>query len=343
MNKINHLFSRLLDNSISENELKELLGKLDQPGSESRMNRLMEIHWEEVKDKIGPAQMDEETKSRFLDVLRNSERDRVSGSPPLNVASSDRNRYTRWWAVAASVLILISAGVFWTVRMDFSVESLPVTELATTQYTGKQVVNLPDGSTVILNEGSRLSFSESFGKEKREIQFSGEGYFDIAHDPDRSFLIHTGEVTTTVLGTAFNLMAYEDQPRITVAVERGEVAVGDENRLYEKILPSEQLVVNKRTRKYEKEAADLSKVLAWKDQFLILAETTIEEAAELIGARYHLQVKIRNEEVRNCLINAAFMHGETIDQVLRVICGVLQAEYSRVDNTVEIIGGRKCE
>lgn len=339
-NRINTLFTRLLDNSISEKELDELLGYLDHPTSGQEVRALMNQHWESVKDFIPAGETDLQSAKRFSDILDKTGIRKSSGKHEIS-GPSRSTRLIRILTVAAGILLLVSIAGYWWFNADQ--EDFAESQLATTQYTGKQAVTLPDGSVIILNEGSKLSFSAEFGIEDREIRFSGEGYFDIVPDSDRPFRVHTGDVTTTVLGTSFNLMAYEDQSEIRVAVERGEVAVGDIHSTYEKIRPEEQITVHKRTRRYEKQHADLEKILAWKEQFLILTETTIAEAAELIGDRYHVQVFIHNESMKNCSMNAAFMHGETLEQVLQVVCGVLQAEYEISNNKVEIFGGRKCE
>lgn len=338
-NRINTLFTRLLDNSISEKELDELLGYLDHPTSGQEVRALMNQHWESVKDFIPAGETDLQSAKRFSDILDKTGIRKSSGKHEIS-GPSRSTRLIRILTVAAGILLLVSIAGYWWFNADQ--EDFAESQLATTQYTGKQAVTLPDGSVVILNEGSQLSLTEAFGKEKREISFSGEGYFDIVPDSGRPFVVHTGRVTTTVLGTAFNLTAYEDQPEISVTVEHGEVAVGEVDKIYDKIRPKEQIRVDKKTRSYEKEMADLSKVLAWKEDFLILTETTIEEAAELIGARYHVEVSVQNEALKKCTMNAAFMHGESLEQVLRVVTGVLQADFTINDHKVEIIGGRKC-
>jgi len=68
-------------------------------------------------------------------------------------------------------------------------------------------ITLPDGSTVILHAGSKLDYPVSFNGNTREVNLIGEGYFDVQHDPARPFIIHTGHLKTTVLGTAFNIKA----------------------------------------------------------------------------------------------------------------------------------------
>lgn len=340
-NQLKDLFDQLLDNTISEQDLQEFLQLLEDPEVGQELKALMAKHWDNIKHRIPSKKDDILSQQRFSQILERTGLRKEARRGTQKRDNQIRQNVNRW-VVAASVLILLSAGLYWFYNPSLSTEQFQDPSHMT-QFSGKQAVTLPDGSLVILNEGSELSFDEKFGESKREIYFSGEGYFDIKPDEDRPFLVHTGDVTTTVLGTAFNLMAYEDQPEISVTVERGEVAVGDGQKVFDKIRPSEQITVDRQTRQFEKELADLSKVLAWKESFLIFSGSTIEQMADMIGARYHVDVEIENEDLKKCTMNASFMHGETLEQVMRVVCGVLQAEFDIKENKVEIIGGRKCE
>ena len=342
MNKPTHihqLFNRLLESTISENELDELLMHIADSTAEAEVKSLMEDHWAEIEDKLSAFQQGTQSARQFSRIAQKTGLTRQTIQP---VNTRPTPRIGQWLTIAASFMVLIATGwMVYNAIFHQSVDSVSEPEIARS-FHGKQIVTLPDGSTVILNEESRLSFRENFGIENREVIFVGEGYFDIVHDPERPFIVHTGQVNTTVLGTAFNLIAYEDQSEILVTVERGEVAVGDQEKIYDHILPEEQLVINTRTLHVEKERVDLDRVLAWKENFLILDDVTIRIAAEMIAKRYGVAVSVENEEMKNCMINAAFLHGETLEQVLRVLCGVLQADFSVENQEVTIKGGRAC-
>lgn len=342
MTDIRKLFDKLLDNSITEEELDNLLTFVSDPETEMKIKIMMEDHWDEIEDKIGHFSFDSRAKKQFSRITHQTGLSRTGRNDDKKGKSDDFPRLGQWAMIAASLLVLVLAGIYW---FTDQVTTPPITvsepEIARS-FHGKQIVSLPDGSTVILNAESRLSYRENFGVEKREVIFVGEGYFDIVRDPERPFIVHTGQVNTTVLGTAFNLIAYEGQPEILVAVERGEVAVGDEEKVYDHILPEEQLVVNTRTLQVEKDRVDMDRVLAWKENFLILDDVTIQRATEMIGKRYDVEVSVENEKMKKCMINAAFLHGETLEQVLRVLCGVLQADFSVEEHTVTIQGGRSC-
>lgn len=346
MNKKTHitqLFNKLLDNSITDDELQKFLTYIRRSESDREIKKLMDDQWHVIKNNVALNEQGERSEELYSELLSklNSHRDNIE--EPNSSKPASKAIPLQWIGIAASILLIISLGIYWNLATDPGTE-LPASEqLASKSFNGKQVVNLPDGSSIILNVGSQLTYSEDFGQETREILFSGEGYFNIVHDPNRPFVVHTDHMKTTVLGTSFNLVSYKDKSDLVVTVERGEVAVGDDKRTYDKILPQQQMVVNKQTREFEKEIVDLEPVLAWKDKFLILDGITIANAAEVIGSRFDVRMTIKNKDLRNCKISAAFMKGESLEQILRVVCGVLQAEYTIDGKAVDVTGGRKCD
>lgn len=340
---IKQLFNKLLDNSISEEELQELLKYVRTADSEAELKQMMGIHWQDIKEELIEKEPGLQDEKRYEALLQKIDQSRRKTVRDMHPHQSKTNHTLRWIGIAASILIVLSVGLYWGMNSFKPSESPVSTSLATMSFSGKQVVNLPDGSTVVLNENSQLSYTEAFGQEARAIDFSGEGYFDIEHDSNRPFVVNTGAVKTTVLGTAFNLKAYEEQSNVEVTVTRGEVAVGDERGVFDHILPRQQLVVNKATHEFNMKNVDLDRVLAWQKDFLIIDAMTVKNAAELIAKKHQVDIAIENNAVKNCEISASFMKGESLEQILRVVCGVLQAEYSIDGNKVEITGGRSCK
>ena len=184
---------------------------------------------------------------------------------PIQRASSS----WRWVAAAAVVLISISAG-WWIFKVD-SVRRQEIVlqeekEMQPVVFSGKQFIHLPDGSTVLLNEGTKLSYTSSFGEQAREVILTGEGYFDVQHDSSRPFKVLTGKVTTTVLGTAFNVEAYPGQEEIKVTVARGRVQVKDDQRTFGIITPDQQIAVNTVTRDFVQTNLKAETAVAWQSQ-----------------------------------------------------------------------------
>src|SRR5258706_7615800 len=207
-------------------------------------------------------------------------------------------------AVAIVVTMTLAISLLWIVGKR---DIVPTTKVVVQEkvskpgvYVGKQVVDLPDGTRVILNDNSELSYSAYFGESNREVLFTGEAFFDVTHDASRPFIVHTGKVSTKVLGTAFNISAYPNQNQITVTVSRGSVEVSNDQRVYGKITPDQQISVNTTTYDFVKKDTTAEEAIAWQSNFLILDDVTLEEAALRIGKKFNANITFENPELMTC-------------------------------------------
>ncbi|NJK96145.1 MAG: FecR domain-containing protein [Bacteroidales bacterium] len=89
----------------------------------------------------------------------------------------------------------------------------------------RSIVMLPDGTKVWLNSGSKISFSNTFGKSSRDLKLEGEAYFAVAKNKKIPFVVHTSAINITALGTAFNVKAYDDDNIIETTLEEGSVKI----------------------------------------------------------------------------------------------------------------------
>jgi ferric-dicitrate binding protein FerR (iron transport regulator) len=209
--------------------------------------------------------------------------------------------------------------------------------------TGKgEFIHLPDGSTVLLHSGSQLTIAANYNGRTREVTLSGEGYFDIHPDERRPFVVHTKAVNTTVLGTAFNIRAWPEQSEVVVTVTRGKVRVSDPQREYGVIGSNEQIAVDAHTKGYINQQVDADSIVAWKKDYLVLDNISLEEAAQLIGHKYHVGVVLANDALKNCRISASFLAHESLEQVLNVVCAVIEGNYTAQPNDQIIINGKGC-
>jgi len=133
----------------------------------------------------------------------------------------------------------------------------------------KKTINLPDGSVVKLNAGSKVTFPKSFDADKREILLSGEAFFKVAKDSLRPFIVHTGSISTQALGTSFNINYSSDNDAITVALVTGMVKIDKQEQgqrwQIARLVPGQQLSYSKASQRYAVAAFDRSKVLGWKE------------------------------------------------------------------------------
>jgi len=260
---------------------------------------------------------------------------------PIRQASTN----WRWVAAAAVLLISVSAGwlIFTTTPVpDHHVTLLEEKEAQPVVFSGKQFVHLPDGSTALLNDGTELSYTSSFGEHTREVTLTGEGYFDVQHNTSKPFKVITGKITTTVLGTAFNVQAYPGRGEIKVTVTRGRVQVNDGQRTFGVVTRDQQIAVNTVTHDFVQTNLNAETAVAWQSQYLILDNVSLEEAVKSIGEKYGVKITLENPELKACRISATFVNGEDLDQVLTVVCGVVHATYTMLPDGNAKIEGEGC-
>jgi len=256
-------------------------------------------------------------------------------------------KFRSWYAIAAAVIIVAFAIWFFLPGKNEPGAQLVKNDKNSLQPVsdarGKKYIRLQDGSTVLLNEGSHLEYPDNFGANTREVTLTGEAYFDIRHDAAKPFIVHTDKLSTTVLGTAFNVKAYPEQKEITITVTRGRVKVSDDKKTFGVITPNESIAVNRENKSFRQERVNAEDAVEWKKQYLVLDNISLEDAAILINAKYHVAISFSNEALRQCRISATFLNNETLEQVLSVVSDVVGADYSLQPNDQAIISGEGCK
>ncbi len=230
-------------------------------------------------------------------------------------------------SVAAAVLIVFSTG-FYFLRKD-SVEQGGVT----TRLVGikqNRLLQLPDGSTVILSPGTKLNYPSSFdGLTKRDVYLDGQAYFDVKHNSLKQFIIHTGKLKTIVMGTAFEIKAWSDNSSIRVTVSRGKVRIEDQNnRTLGVITPNQQITYDKTSENIIQKVVNAPEYMEWKEQDLLLSDVTVAEAAKLLESRYDVQIRISDDSIRSKRFTTVVRKGETLEQILKSISEFNEAVYT---------------
>ena len=329
-----YLFQRYVDDTCSDAEKQELMQTLAQPASDEALQALMDKLWEELPD----GKLSAEKTERILESILPASHPRFA--QPLQ---KQRTLFGPWMKVAAAVTMALLAGAVWYGKTSLKNESQPIAQASSPSASEHQFVKLPDGSTVVLNAGSHLEYPSSFeGMGRREVLLRGEGYFDIKHDASKPFIVRTGNLTTTVLGTAFNIKAYDDEENITVTVTRGKVQVSDEGRTLGVITPNQQITFDKLDRQSQQRSVDSNHAIAWKSHDIFFDDITLQEAAAQLEERFHVGIRFENEKTRHCRFTATFLNGEDLDQILHIICEFNGANYVRDAAGNMLIKGDGC-
>jgi transmembrane sensor len=186
----------------------------------------------------------ERMKEKGLSLYHN---DSADAQPTLNSLSRRKLSSLKIGIAGALVMVAVTFGLFLAFgKKSFSARQAAVQSSASIEagHGARNKVLLPDGSNVWLNSGSKLVYSKNFKTGSREVYLTGEGFFDVVKNPDRPFIIHTSKMDVRVLGTRFNVKAYENGSTTETSLIRGSVEVFLKSRPKEKYLlkPNEKLV-----------------------------------------------------------------------------------------------------
>jgi transmembrane sensor len=230
-------------------------------------------------------------------------------------------KFVKLAAAVVAAMVFIPALYF--LLKNSSVKHSNVVAAVTTvpEVKKNHVIFLADGSTVILSGESKLNYPSTFeGLKTREVYLEGQAFFDIKHIASKPFIVHTGNLETKVLGTAFNIKAFPDEDNITVTVKRGRVSVNDQNKILGIITPNQQITYAKSKVKSLIQTVKNESYLTWKQEDLLIDNLTISEAARLLEDKYNVKIIIDNPDVESLRFTSTFSKNEPLDEILSSIC-----------------------
>lgn len=253
------------------------------------------------------------------------------------------SRKLKFWACSAAASVIMAAALYACFpKMDQVPEQIVVqnsTKMAEC-YVGngeKQVVTLPDSTTIVLNSGSLLIYPETFNASERQVYLTGEAIFDVSKDPHHPFIVTTPDFTVKVHGTLFNVSSYIDSEYSTATLKEGSISVYDEKGGQYLLSPNQTLKYTKDTGKVSVVQADVEDAFAWKEGKLCFKSESIHAIINTIKRYYGVQVYLTTSKYDNELLTAKFLHGETIEEMLSALSLLLPGMKWHMENTTVYI------
>ncbi|PYF72620.1 FecR family protein [Pedobacter nutrimenti] len=232
--QLKYLYRLYLTNLCTEEELKKFFSLLNEQKYDKEMMALLSHTWDNLEVRpegnLSPESLLKE-----------------NTDPKIITLKPERKRGFTIWKIAAAILLVVGAGYLYRTEVLNMVSPVHERQLLSAAGERRQLL-LPDGTRVWLGPGSRLDYPNRFNGEKRMVKLEGEAFFDVVHDSNQPFIIQTDEVSTTVLGTSFNVRAYKGKENVEVTLVTGKVAVALKNKgktLQNTIENNQQIIVNK--------------------------------------------------------------------------------------------------
>ncbi|WP_418990937.1 FecR domain-containing protein [Alistipes sp.] len=228
-----------------------------------------------------------------------------------------RRALRRFERAAAILLLPLAVVSAWLLARTGGELSTMVEIRSTTGMVS--VVTLPDATRVWLNSDSYLRYPARFTGDERRVTLYGEGYFDVAKDARRKFVVAAHSAEIEVYGTEFNVEAYDgDHIRTTLVSGRVGMKYDDAShrRQTVRMLPDQQAIYNARTGILYLNEADVTCNTSWKEGKIVLHNTSLEDALRMIGNKYNVQFLIRNDNLRSNKFTGTFSN-QSLDVILR--------------------------
>lgn len=195
---------------------------------------------------------------------------------------------------------------------------------------------LLDGTQVILNAGSKLEVQPGFGQKERVVKLLGEAFFNVAHDSDRPFFVETENVKVKVLGTRFNVNAYDTNEEIQVDLLEGSIEMTVPQSEAIKLQPQQTAVYHVASHSLSLKTQDDHSAIGWIDDTLIFSDETFEQIAYQLERKFDVKINILNNSIKKQRFNGDFVKGETIDQIFNVITSDRRYHYKITKSEIAI-------
>jgi len=356
------LIGKKLNGEASQEELRELEELLQQDGAERYPIHLLEEIWKSQP----PAKQNEELEGKWsafeakLDLAEEKEQINTIGIPAIEDAEPRQRVFgiikIASWTIAASLIF----GLIWFNRPRKTSNSQP--NEITAPKTGFSKIQLPDGTRVWLNAGSKLDYDANYGTEFRKVSLTGEAFFDVVKDPQHPFVVTTPTISIKVLGTAFNLRSYANDKTSEAALVRGRIELTVLKNPEKKIIlkasekltifnneqstpasPSpvsstrvtEEVPMIELSRIHQTKQDTLPSEALWIENKLAFDAEDFESIAKKLERRYNVTIVFENESVKRLRFTGRFQN-EPIDKALNALQTTARFNYKTENNQIKI-------
>ena len=205
-----------------------------------------------------------------------------------------------------------------------------------TPQGGQYQVILPDSTRVWLNASSSLRYPVEFNGKSRDVTLEGEAYFEVMKDRLKPFSVHSKDQTVQVLGTHFNVKAYDDEPALMTTLLEGSVEISSQNIGIRKLLPGQQSVVDVRSKKLIVQTADTDAAIAWKNGLFMFDHESLDVIMRKIGRWYNVEVVYQDNDTRKYIFEGSVSRFTNVSEILHMLQVTGNANFKMEGNKIFI-------
>lgn len=244
------------------------------------------------------------------------------------------NRNWKIARIAASILIILGVGGYW-----FNQYNRPADWITQHAQPGQVLsVQLADGSRILLNGNSTLSYPKQFSDTIREVHLTGEAHFEVTKS-NTPFIVRSETLQTHVLGTTFNIRTLKHTTEVTLL--EGKVVVAGEGQPDITLQPNQQALFNRQSKTLQMRPVEASKFMSWDTGVLYFEDTPLEEVVEILSKQFDVNIGTA-PNLRSCTVSGRY-DNETLDNILTSLRFMEDWKTQKVNTDSLVITGTPCQ
>jgi len=328
------LLIKYLNNKCTETELIDVLRWIDADALNKEGKSWIFEDWNSYQES-GNLEEDEKFTAIFDKI-----QERIDNNTPKKSREANKTltlpSVTHWITRAAAVLLIpVLTFLFYTLSEKKNISdqyaNLAVDSLEVIAPMGSRtVVQLSDGSVAHLNYGSKIKYPQFFSGNTRKVVLTGEGFFKVAHNPEKPFIVKAGNLNIKAVGTTFNVLAYPDDNVIETTLVNGKVIL---EQIYSKekskaigiMIPGQHVKYNAESGNILSTQGNVEKYISWTIGKLIFDDTPIHQVAERLSRMFNVDFEIKDE--LKDYIYTVTLEDESLTQILDLITIATPVKY----------------
>ncbi len=322
-NDINNIIAKELSGVADKKEIKVLRDWYKAKKSNRAAYNLIRLNWVQGDLDIG------DSRQRVFDNL--SKKIVTKHETKVKAITNETTYSWKYWAKIAAILVIVAGISFIFYRTYQGGSDKPIARITRlvkdTPKGVKRQIMLPDGTNVWLNSESKIKYPSDFSDSIRIVELIGEAYFEVVKDEKKPFLVKSGDLTTTAIGTAFNVNAFSDENEITVSLMEGKVKVAlssGKEAVY--LNPGYAAVLSKETVTLDTRSFDMDIDLAWKNGILVFKDADENTVFNKFESWYGVDITVVNQSPQKWNLTAKF-DNENLKNALNILSIKMKFDY----------------
>ncbi|WP_372934579.1 FecR family protein [Mariniphaga sediminis] len=309
------LLKKYVNNSCTEKEFDELVRRIINDFGNNQWESWSFDEWKSFEPDLKTK--DEKKYSDLLNRIHHEINLRNKSHKEKKVVTL--RMVTTWFSRAAAILFIPLLGFLLYMISTRDIESFKSVDLTVDSLEiiapigSRAVIQLSDGTEVNLNYGSKIKYPRTFEGDIRGVTLEGEGYFDVAHNPDKPFVVKTGKINVKALGTKFNVNAYPDDHEIATTLVEGKVVVektknGENLEPLGIMVPGQHIVYDTKSEKISSSSkGSVHKYIGWTEGKLVFDNEPITEVAEKLSRMFNVDIEI-SDNIKDLTYTVTFIN-----------------------------------